>query len=322
MSKKDSKSEAPKEPRKKQKGSADDDQGPSTKKHKADNKDDPKASASSSSSKDATLAKPATLERTIKWNADGKRGREKTAWMEGPVWSREGAIEELAASRLHMLVSLHPSALRDAKEELPRERIGGFSPIGSTVPAWKYEQAHEMVAAIDAAMRPRARELAATFSLEKSSDLSDFDFLLALGASRDWKSGCAICLTDKIMGTTCGCGHTETAVLRPCGHAVCANPCFQKMLATAQPQTKLPEATFKSGDKTFAIVGKKNITGPHQLVCPLCRTRSTSVFEAETVKLSNETKAKAISYAVPKLEELRKFLDLVLYPERLRGMFF
>lgn len=53
---------------------------------------------------------------------------------------------------------------------------------------------------------------------------SDAEFLAQL--NRNWKEGCAICLTDKIMGTTCGCGHTEIIVFRPCGHSCCKEPCF------------------------------------------------------------------------------------------------
>ena len=32
------------------------------------------------------------------------------------------------------------------------------------------------------------------------------------------------------MGITCSCGHKEIAVLRPCGHTMCANPCFEKYI--------------------------------------------------------------------------------------------
>lgn len=78
---------------------------------------------------------------------------------------------------------------------------------------------------------------------------SSATFLLSLAKVRDYARDCAICLTDKIVGTTCKrvtlgrrighditcrrCGHTEIAVFRPCGHAMCANPCFRSVLAAA-----------------------------------------------------------------------------------------
>ena len=49
----------------------------------------------------------------------------------------------------------------------------------------------------------------AQLAVETGDVLSDGLFLAALGCSgRNYRRDCAICLTDNIMGTTCGCGHT------------------------------------------------------------------------------------------------------------------
>ena len=83
----------------------------------------------------------------------------------------------------------------------------------------------------------------------------DYGFLLDLGAKRNWKSGCAICLTDKITGTTCGCGHTEIAVFRPCGHTICANPCFEEFMKSKGAPALQPQNVVIAG-KVMQIVGK------------------------------------------------------------------
>jgi len=49
----------------------------------------------------------------------------------------------------------------------------------------------------------------------KDTKMSDFLFLSVVGSTRNWRSECAICLTDEIMGTVCQCGHTETVMLPP-----------------------------------------------------------------------------------------------------------
>lgn len=77
-------------------------------------------------------------------------------------------------------------------------------------------------------------ELQVELMEEAISSLSDFQFLCHLTMKRDWKSECAICLTDKIMGTTCTCGHTEIAVFRPCGHSMCASPCFEEFMVSKE----------------------------------------------------------------------------------------
>ena len=97
---------------------------------------------------------------------------------------------------------------------------------------------------------------------------SDGLFLFNIGVKRNFKSGCAICLTDKIMGTTCLCGHT-----------LCANPCFSKMMKSFD----LPylETTKKIGDKKFIVLGKQDISNGIGMKCPLCRCIVKKSFRIE-----------------------------------------
>ncbi len=111
--------------------------------------------------------------------------------------------------------------------------------------------------------------------------ISDFVFLALLGKKRNWKEQCAICLCDKIMGTTCGCGHTEIIVFRPCGHSVCNSPCFKTFMTTQN--IKLKPKLFKCGDQTFVCPGvheTKNVSG---FKCHYCRANVDSIFRAEDV---------------------------------------
>lgn len=77
-------------------------------------------------------------------------------------------------------------------------------------------------------------------------------FLARLGRDgRDYRAHCAICQTTDVIGTTCGCGHAEICVFRPCGHAMCAAPCARD---------------FLQADATR---------------CPTCKTRIADVIKAE-----------------------------------------
>ena len=116
-------------------------------------------------------------------------------------------------------------------------------------------------------------------------NISNFIFLALLGKKRDWKSECAICLTDKIMGTTCTCGHTEIAVFRPCGHSICANPCFYNFMESKN--IKLETQKIISDNKEYYIPTQQNIDvhfgNDTNLECPLCRQKIIKTFRAEEI---------------------------------------
>lgn len=112
---------------------------------------------------------------------------------------------------------------------------------------------------------------------------SDFLFLAKTNMKRKFNQDCVMCHTDKIMGTTCTCGHTETAVFRPCGHAICARPCFKDWMEFKKKS--LAPKLLKSKDGTqFVVRDEHNIEmklSKGELECPTCRTGIESVFQAE-----------------------------------------
>ena len=115
-----------------------------------------------------------------------------------------------------------------------------------------------------------------------SLEISDYQFLLSLGAVRNWKSGCVICLTDKMMGTTCGCGHTEIAIFRPCGHSVCVEPCFRQLMDRNNIVMDQHQK-IKVGGQTMSIVGKLDVRQAKNFTCPICRGEVKKTFRAEDV---------------------------------------
>ena len=122
--------------------------------------------------------------------------------------------------------------------------------------------------------------------LGRESPVSDGLFLATVGAKRNWKSGCVICLSDKMMGTTCGCGHTEIVMFRPCGHSICIEPCFKKMMGRLN--IPLGRRTVTYGDQTFFIGNEADVnlkfdTGDRKrFMCPTCRSPVQSTFRIET----------------------------------------
>jgi hypothetical protein len=118
---------------------------------------------------------------------------------------------------------------------------------------------------------------------EEASD-DNFIFLANIGKKRNWKQICAICLVEDIMGTTCGCGHTEIVIFKPCGHSLCVNPCFQQWITGIG--VVLNPQVFKFGDKEFIIPSQSNVNLNYKEIgifpkCPICRTNIDSSFRAE-----------------------------------------
>jgi hypothetical protein len=126
--------------------------------------------------------------------------------------------------------------------------------------------------------------------IDQSKSDSDFVFLAKLGKVRNWKQVCAICLVDDIMGTTCTCGHTEIVVFRPCGHAICANPCFNDLIKTKNVNLKPETFTMDDGQK-FVMPTKLNTNIKDYNInfnCHICRTLVTDTFRAEDVRVNRE----------------------------------
>ena len=124
------------------------------------------------------------------------------------------------------------------------------------------------------------------FVTDSTSELTDSEFLFNLH-KRDWKSGCPICLTDKIVGTDCPCGHTETIVFRPCEHCICANPCFTELMKTILDRdsfnryVRYTRSQFPIKPHIYNIDFTKHGL---ELKCLICRTAVERTFQAETAR--------------------------------------
>jgi len=105
---------------------------------------------------------------------------------------------------------------------------------------------------------------------------------------RNYRSGCVICLADKMMGTTCSCGHTEIVVFRPCGHSICVNPCFQDFCQRMLDSELKPKRVRTADGKVFIMPSTVDVTKVSGFDCPTCRTTVTAAFRAEQTYLSRE----------------------------------
>jgi hypothetical protein len=128
-------------------------------------------------------------------------------------------------------------------------------------------------------------------SLEKSKvqtdEIDDGFFLAMLGVKRSYTSECVICLSDEMMGTTCGCGHTEIVVFRPCGHSVCVAPCFYQMCQSKNIILNRTEMKTADG-RVFKYANEniKDVSTARNFQCPTCRQNVESSFRAEEVFFS------------------------------------
>lgn len=109
----------------------------------------------------------------------------------------------------------------------------------------------------------------------QSSEVSDSDFLAYLQKNRNYKEECAICLTDKIIGTTCGCGHTEIVVFRPCGHSLCCSPCFYDLCKA--------NGIVLEHDRIYSDHTIRDIYTSCDFKCHMCQQNVERCFRAERI---------------------------------------
>ena len=119
---------------------------------------------------------------------------------------------------------------------------------------------------------------------------SNFRFLLNLSLNnRNWKEECCICLSNKIMGTTCTCGHREIVCFRPCGHSMCVNPCYISWMKNKK--ITLNPTIYNFDNIEYILNDEVDVNNnPDNLICPLCRTNIDSTFRAETAYMSKTDK--------------------------------
>jgi hypothetical protein len=197
------------------------------------------------------------------------------------AYSLQRAVENLCYTAAIRLIN---SPLELQKEE-PLSTVGrqAFSPLQCVYPEIPFPKSHEIHKKIEKLGTFLKKEL-----LEfgrKETDENDLEFLFHLGLKRNWKRECAICLVDDIMGTTCGCGHTEITVFRPCGHSVCTNPCAQEIMKSNNIETRERRIETTEGS-TMIIVGTTDVSNIRNIKCHLCRANITSAFQAQDLMIN------------------------------------
>jgi hypothetical protein len=110
--------------------------------------------------------------------------------------------------------------------------------------------------------------------LQINNQKSDVKFLVSLGNKNNWKEECMICHTENPKNTD---DRSDITILRPCGHSVCLNPCFKKMLEEHNiiyaPDERIfvDELTKEELSTTFCPLCKKMVKHafqPYDIVIP------------------------------------------------------
>ena len=188
------------------------------------------------------------------------------------VYTRQYAIKMACSDYLKQLVA-RPKNLLSQKCDEYKEYA--FAPLPAARPRFSQTEMRD----IRIKMSETVPRLMVSYGKDDlTNELDDFTFLLSLGLKRNWKSECPICLSEEMMGTTCGCGHTEIVVFRPCGHSICASPCFEEFIKVG-----LKEAEMKIDGQTFIVAGKMDIDNCKDFGCPTCRRNVEACFRAEDV---------------------------------------
>lgn len=214
----------------------------------------------------------------IKWN-DDKSGYKKHNSGGGKIYKRLYSIELQIMSYCTILIN-SPEKWKN-NEKVKYRRFGCFQPIERTYPLLSYYEMDKIYDEIEKLVPQKLEDIIKTLDIRNPS-LSNFEFLALLGKERNWKEGCAICLAEKIMGTSCTCGHTEISVFRPCGHTLCNKPCFVDFMKSKKYQSKPKTFTTRDGEK-LTVVGAFESETNFEFVCPLCTQTVTNTFQAQDI---------------------------------------
>ncbi len=241
------------------------------------------------------------------WTNEEKTvGRAKNrSGMEVPIFGRKRWLEWAVKEVLSNMAGV------PLCEENPMPtpcRLGSFSPMAH--PTYSYHDVDRILQVF----RKHLPSLVLSF-IDRASPSSspsivsdDFLFLMNLGRTRKWKQDCAICLSEKIVGTTCGCGHTEIVVMRPCGHSLCANPCYHDLSASGGHEAEggvaeYGEEKYHILDVTKGTLKRKLAPPPSNMSCPMCRSSVKTVFRAEEVTVNDECVQWCVERVAPLVEE-------------------
>ena len=147
---------------------------------------------------------------------------------------------------------------------------------------------------------------------KKGEELTDFMFVVEQSTRRNWMHDCPLCLEEQV-GVVCGCGHTEVAMFRPCGHTMCSRPCLERYVREVTG-SRLPPSFCEAVDNdgktvTFQRMGVLDITKARDFPCPLCRGNVERTIEARPY-LNDRDRA---TQAYRKLEEDMKEVYHAMY---------
>jgi hypothetical protein len=228
---------------------------------------------------------------TVTWKNQNEGTFKSNFRGESPCYSKSYAIQLKIMEYCKDLVSSPDQLICLAKgQDIIAPTIKrSFDYLNDIYPRIGYPEKKEILTLIKTKVKPILEEQIKRGKKKNLTEpCSDFEFLFKVaGNLRNWKEDCCYCLTEKIMGTTCGCGHTEIAIFRPCGHSICAQPCFEEF-ATGHGINLEPK-TISTAGMTFTVGGQKNINiKPNNLNCPICRGNIDAVFRAEDVLVDHD----------------------------------
>jgi len=220
----------------------------------------------------------------ITWNTEEK-GTAKKGGMTFPIYTLQGKIKTEIFDYCNLLIqnpkNWQSLTLKELKPSY--SRIDVVNKTDNTIDRKYYVSGRTILKEL---MDKHVIEFLHEKIKQESQD--NFMFLAKLGKKRNWKEVCAICLADDIMGTTCGCGHTEIVIFKPCGHSICVYPCFEEWMESLDIELK-PQTKIFEGNE-YIIGNQKNVNLQFDDIkpkCPICKTIIKNTFRAEETYSTN-----------------------------------
>jgi hypothetical protein len=260
---------------------------------------------------------PSVDYNTIIWNEIGICERVKNRFGFGPAFKPWKAIYEKMKECANVCIRQSWNIHNGLAIKYPKK--SHYCPLDMTVPPLAPPQYDPIINEIRNIMTNFIKEKIRSLSAKNLNDetLSDCEYLCLLGTIRNYKSGCAICLSNDIIGTTCACGCSEIAVFRPCGHCMCANPCFYQYVESNGINLKrnhnlFVENHYQQESYCFGTHRDINVGG---FLCPNCRCNVKSTIRVEDTfvnsEWSDEIKHIAMMFVEKHINEYDRYLYFI-----------